>query len=103
MKINEVTPDYEAMVHSPWSHDRYLAARHGYGLDKLVDDDEEYVRFGVAERGYGLDKLVNDPDEKIRYEVARQGYGLMKLIFDKDPYVKQIAKRKLKELKNENK
>ena len=32
-----------------------------YGLEKLIHDKSEEVRWGVACKGYRLDILVNDP------------------------------------------
>ena len=75
---------------------RREVAKQGYGLDKLVNDEYLFVRLEVARQGYGLDKLVNDEDEDVRYEVARQGYGLDILINDEHEDVRFEASRQLK-------
>ena len=70
---------------------RREVAKHGYGLDILVNDNDWEVRQEVAKHGYGLDILVNDRNWAVRREVARQGYGLNKLINDKNENVKREA------------
>lgn len=57
-------------------------------LDKLIDDDNEFVRREIARKGYGLAKLINDRDPFVRAEVAHQGYCLEKLINDDNPRVR---------------
>ena len=45
---------------------KVCAVKHGYGLDKLINDETIGVRYYVAKRGYGLDKLINDEDKDVR-------------------------------------
>lgn len=57
---------------------RQKAAQQGYGLDRLVLDRNEHVRFAVAAQGYGLDALALDPSPHVRnrasgYLIARYG------------------------------
>ncbi len=73
---------------------REETAKHGYGLDKLVYDENEYVRRAVADQGYGLDILVNDSAAWVREKVAKHNYGLDKLVYDPDKYVRLEVARK---------
>ena len=75
---------------------RICVAEQGYSLDRLVDDESCFVREAVAKQGYGLDKLVNDETIGVRYYVAKRGYGLDKLINDEDKDVREAAKAALK-------
>ena len=50
-----------------------------------------YVKLEVANQGYGLDKLINDEDPNVRAAVAKQGYGLDILINDESWYVREIV------------
>lgn len=57
---------------------RQKAAQQGYGLDRLVLDRNEHVRFAVAAQGYGLDALALDPSPHVRnrasgYLIAHYG------------------------------
>ena len=45
-----------------------------YGLDKLINDEDIYVRAEVARQGFGLDKLINDKSWVVRAAVASQYY-----------------------------
>lgn len=68
---------------------RSAVARAGYGLEKLVNDENSWVRAAVADQGYGLDVLVNDKDFVVRSNVAEQGYGLDKLVKDNNYIVRE--------------
>ena len=46
-------------------------------MTKLLNSDFWFDRLECARRGYGLDKLVHDEDFDIRGEVAKHGFGLM--------------------------
>lgn len=70
---------------------RGSVAKQGYGLDILIDDNNRDVRMTVAHQGYGLDKLINDDYWGVRAEIANQGYGLDKLIHDEEPKVRLLA------------
>ena len=70
---------------------RICAAEHGYYLDKLVNDKNNFVRVTVAEQGYGLDILVNDTDESVLITVAGMGYGLNKLINHKSAVIRKAV------------
>ena len=75
---------------------KVCAVKHGYCLDKLINDGNWRIRMYVAEQGYGLDKLVNDETIGVRYYVAKRGYGLDKLINDENKDVREAAKAALK-------
>ena len=53
-------------------------------IDEWLNSDDWYKRLAVARAGYGLNKLVNDENADVRQAVAEQGYGLDKLINDTD-------------------
>ena len=73
---------------------RYEVARHGYGLDILINDKDCFVRCEIARQGYRLDVLVNDKYWGVRHEVAKQGYGLDTLINDEDYEVRcEVARQ----------
>lgn len=101
----QLTPEQKALVDSTNHRDRSFAAINGYGFDKLINDQDDWlvlmelakqgygldrlfdhpvseVRLMVARRGYALDKLINDEKVGVRHAVAEQGYGLDKLIND---------------------
>lgn len=78
---------------------RYIVACQKYGMDRLINDPSYIVRCGVARAGYGLDVLAKDPCSVVRRIVASQGYGLEELVNDPDRFVREIA---LEELKNRN-
>ena len=71
--------------------DRIAAVEKCYGLDILVNDDDEFVRQAVARKGYGLDILINDSHYRVRRVVANQGYGLEVLINDTEFDVRQAV------------
>ena len=95
-KDNNIKIDLNEWLHSTNWRERREVAEQGYGLDKLVNDENEYVRAAVAEQGYGLDKLINDESPKVREAVAWEGYGLDKLILDKDPEVFHAVEQSIK-------
>lgn len=70
-------------------------ASRGVELDKLVGDEDEYVRADVAKQGriQDLEILVNDPYRIVRLAVAKQGYGLAQLVNDSEEDVRQQATR----------
>ena len=39
---------------------KVCAAKHGYCLDKLINDENWRIRMCIAEQGEGLDRLVDD-------------------------------------------
>lgn len=86
--------NFEEFVNHPDWDMRVTAAKHGFGLDTLVNDENERVRMEVAKQGFGLDKLVNDNHYIVREAVAEQGYGLDKLVNDKNEEVSKIASEK---------
>ena len=84
----------EKLVNDEDEDVRYEVAKQGYCLDKLINDEDWRVRREVAKQGYGLDRLVNDEDCDVRLEVAKQGYSLDKLVNDKDWEVREeVAKQ----------
>ena len=58
--------------------------RQNYRMDILIHDKDWHVRSAVARQGYGLDVLLCDEDYKVRCAVAEQGYGLDGLLRDED-------------------
>ena len=66
-----IEDNLDVLVNDDW-HVRKEVAKQGYGLDKLVNDEDEDVRKEVAKHGYGLDKLINDKDWEVRLEVLHQ-------------------------------
>ena len=87
LKLDKLVNDEDSFV-------RKAVTRQGYGLDKLVNDEDGSIRAAVAEQSYGLDILVNDEDWGVRLAVVRKGYGLDKLVNDKDPKVRAHVARK---------
>ncbi len=72
---------------------RVAVAEQGYGLDILIHDKDWYVRAAVAGQGYGLDILIHDENWRVRGAVAEQGYGLDILIHDKNWCVRKVVAR----------
>ena len=91
MKYNMTQEEIDDIVLSRNLDLCVLAAKLGFGLDVLVNDDCDTVRGQVARQGYGLDKLINDDAVIVRDAVAKQGYGLDKLIHDEEPKVRLLA------------
>lgn len=50
---------------------KVYAVKHGYCLDKLINDENWPIRMYVAEQGYGLDRLVDDESCFVREAVVR--------------------------------
>lgn len=92
-KIGEALDPIRSLDMDDYSKDysHMVAAKQGYGLDILIDDNNRDVRMTVAHQGYGLDKLINDDYWGVRAEIANQGYGLDKLIHDEEPKVRLLA------------
>lgn len=57
-------------VDSPLWTNRLLAAHAGLGLDRLVHDSHAHVREAVADQGFGLDVLICDREEAVRWIAA---------------------------------
>ena len=73
---------------------RIAVAKQGYDLETLIHDKDPWVRVAVAEQGYGLETLINDENWRVRKEVAAQGYGFNVLIEDEDSVVRAtVAKQ----------
>ena len=89
-KIFELGYALDRFVCGSWLA-RVCAAEHGYCLNKLVNDKNNFVRVTVAEQGYGLDILVNDTNESVLITVAGMGYGLNKLINHKSAVVRKAV------------
>jgi hypothetical protein len=71
MKYNMTQEEIDDIVLSRNLDLCVLAAKLGFGLDILVNDDCDSVRGQVARQGYGLDKLINDESGFVRAYVAR--------------------------------
>lgn len=66
-----------------------------YGLEKLIHDKSEDVRWGVAEYCKDdkyLNILLHDESPEVRRAVARRGNGLEILKKDKDSWTASVAK-----------
>ena len=81
----------ERMVYSKKWHRREAAAKAGFGLEILVDDEDPCVRAAVAEQGYGLGKLVHDDNWLVKIAVAEQGYGLERYVDDMSGLVRKAV------------
>ena len=82
-------PELDKKVDNDYWWIRNEAAKQGYGLDILINDEDFDVRSEVACQGYGLDILINDKNERVRREVAEHGYGLDILVNDENYWVRQ--------------
>lgn len=58
------------LLNSDFWFDRLECARRGYGLDKLVHDEDGEVRAEVARQGYGHDILVHDENDRVRFGIV---------------------------------
>ena len=68
-------------------------------LDKLVDSKKWEHRLKAAQRGYGLDKLIdNEQDMSVKYEIIKQGYGLDLFLYDISQTIRFFTISKLKSL-----
>ena len=72
-----------------------------YDYNKMINHEHPIVRIIYAKNGYNHENYVNDEINLVRIAVARQGKYLDILSNDKNLYVRNVAKKKLKELKNE--
>lgn len=76
--------NWQRLVTSEDDDVRIAVAKHGYGLDTLVNDKNYLVRMAVAKHGYGLDVLVNDKNCFVKIAVIEQRYGLDTLANDEN-------------------
>lgn len=60
-------------------------------LNDMVYSDNPWERRTAAMNGYGLDVLINDDDDDVRRAVARTGYKTWELLRDYDSEVRLIA------------
>jgi len=68
---------------------------------RMLDNDENYsFRVTSAQQGYNLDKLANDKDCRVRLAVVKQNYNLNKFVNDKCWWVRELAKRKIRKQKD---
>ena len=88
------------LVNDEDSFVRGAVAEQGYGLPTLVKDESAYVKVAVAKKGYGLPRLSKDPDYQVRREVARQGYNPPMFAIDYDEVTRSIAQQKIAEEKD---
>ena len=91
----------EVLKDDPDWYIRREVAKQGYALEQFKDDFAWGARWEVASQGYALEQLKDDPHWAVRRAVAYQGYALEQLKDDPDKYVRDTAKRKLKEISNE--
>jgi hypothetical protein len=74
---------------------REEVAKKGYDIEHFNNDQDECCRLEVVKRGLHLKEHINDKSEKVRLVVAQHGYGLNVLAFDTDEQVAKEAKRQL--------
>lgn len=68
-------------------------------LDKYVDSKRWEYRLKAVQRGYGLDKLVNnEQDIQIICEIIKRGYGLDLFLYDASQTVRFYTVSKLRSL-----
>jgi hypothetical protein len=72
-----------------------------YDYDKMIHHENPIVRIIYAKNGYNHKNYINDEVSLVRIAVARKGKYLDILSNDKNLYVRNVAKKKLKELENE--
>ena len=105
-EVDEYNEKMTKLLNSDFWFNRLECARRGYGLDKLVHDEDGEVRAEVARQGYGHDILVHDENDRVRFgivlntdkyddilvndesdlvraEIAKHGHHLDKLINDR--------------------
>ena len=92
----------EKLINDEEDYVREAVAKQGYGLEKLVNDEDYFVRTAVAKQGYGLEQLINDENWCVRIAVAEQGYGLEKLINDDDFRVREVASNMIVKFEKED-
>ena len=68
MKCNMTQEETDDIVLSRNLDLLILAAKFGFGLDVLVNDDCDSVRAEVARQGFGLDKLIDDEIENSEFD-----------------------------------
>lgn len=101
MKYNMAQEEIDDIVLSRNLDLCVLAAKLGFGLDVLVNDDCDSVRGQVARQGYGLDKLIHDEEPKVRllaYDALRaeeeqqksNQQGKRRVLFVQDNYDDEI-------------
>ena len=81
----------DKLVNDENSYVRIAVARQGYGLETLIHDKDPWVRVAVVKQKYGLDILIHDLSPEIRMAVACQGYGLNILANDENMFVRMTA------------
>lgn len=73
-EFSKLNAEQQALVMSSDPNDRVEAAKAGYGLEVLIDDPSDYIRYRVAWNDYGWDVLQDDPCVSIQeLLVARFG------------------------------
>lgn len=121
-----INPQLDKLVDSENVGDRLKMAEQGYGIDKLINDEDilvqqmcltsdnwsefciknwetlinhklSTVRVSIAKYGYGLNILINDTSWRVRNAVATYGYGLNILINDINRNVSHTAYNYLKQ------
>ena len=112
MMTHGTDPELDKLVDSDDYTDRLKAAKQGYGLDKLINDKEYYIR-GTAENylkehnyktvfdwakdngvDINIDEWINSNDVIKRIQVVKAGYGLDILVHDYDSKVREeVAKQ----------
>ena len=106
---NNVDINIDEWLNSDDWDKRCVVARQGYRLDKLVNDENEWVRTAVYdylnEHNYksifdwakdnnvdlDIDEWLNSDNWTKRYAVAKQGYGLNKLVNDENSDVRYVV------------
>lgn len=60
-EFSKLSAEQKALVMSPDPNDRIEAAKAGLGMEVLIDDPSDYIRYRVAWNDYGWDVLRDDP------------------------------------------
>ncbi|MCF6204714.1 MAG: hypothetical protein L3J59_13775 [Methylococcaceae bacterium] len=89
-----------ALVYDKSSLIRTAVARKKVGHDLLVNDDSWRVRATVAKYTDNteiLDKLINDEKDFVRFIIVKRGYALEFFINDEDEEIASIAKHQIQQ------
>ncbi len=89
-----------ALVYDESSLIRTAVARKKVGHDQLVNDESWRVRATVAKYTDDteiLDKLINDEKDFVRFIIVKRGYALEFFINDEDEEIASIAKYQIQQ------
>jgi len=101
--MNNEINEFKEMLYGYWNDKRELIKKHLY-LNIFVYNEDYSIRRDVAIEGYYHDILMYDEDYYLRKNVAnytKDKFILEHLSNDNIEYVRNVAKKTLKELYNE--